>query len=255
MKTLGPSRLTFILLLCMLSCSTFMHALAGESNSGKIVTPGFAGRLVPADVLVVEFEMETEATSFTDAKRSADGVRESLEHLEITGAKGPITVDYDLGSLKQQSIYWKKGSKAEHQFKMTVAGVEGNHAEMVADIIDQALALDAKITVSSVNAELSDVKYAKAYRELLAEATVSARVNADAIAAASGLQVINPLAIYAAQVPSSEFDLYESVTVSSRARSHRRKKFQVYAAIDPKIEITVELTGVFEAQPLEQQSK
>ncbi len=226
------------------------HSLAQTSDTadGRIAAKGVATRYVAADVLEIEFEITTEAASFTAAKAVADDLQKRLEEAITSENLGALSLDYDFGLLKQQSVYFKKGSKLEHRITATIRELEPSSLHgSVAKVIDRALNLDPRLTIRDVRSSMSEEKTATVERELLEEAVKNARSNAEVIAAAAGLRIVRPLAVYSTPVPEGPFGMAE-MSVPGRFYANvggHREGFKVDGSLAPTIKLSVQVTGVF----------
>lgn len=237
MKYVGPAVLATMLL---------TPAFADERAIDSISTPGRAAAEVSPDEILINFQLEIESDSFSEAVSVADETATRLEKVLPPVDGVSVKVNYDVTFMRQKK--WGRGSKLAHRFGMSVRNVpDGAAQETLVYFVDKVVKLEPRMTVEGYEARLSEAKSQQVRDRLLSEAVEDARHNAAVIAKAGGLVVGSPHSIVSGARPSEwtyELDgnMYEQVRVRSRY-------FSVTSDLGSSVPVAVSVWVVFNATP------
>ena len=220
-------------------CVTFVLAPGAYAESGLaggISTPGKATAEVPADEVVVTFQLDAESDSFSDAVAEAEDVAKRLKRVPPVADGVSVNVNYDVTFMKQKK--WGRGSKLTHRFEMVIRGVaEGAAQETLVQVVDRVIKSEPGMVVEGYKARLSDAASRRVHDELLREAIADARHNATVVADAGGLVVGAPQSIVVGARPSEW--LPESDGDGLAGRYYARRSFSVLSDLGSNVTVAV----------------
>lgn len=249
-------------LLAVLAAAFGTQASAADRASQKstlVRAEGEASRDVTADVIELALAFVTERESFEQADRQADAVVHALR-TRLQGAAPGSEITRELVVLEQERIGWgDEGKKLEHRVVVTaLAAPAGDVRPSAVRLVEEALQADRSLTLVSIETKLSPESERALERELLAEATVQARRNADRIAEAAGLRILGARAIHGAPVwiedPQDGMRRrgYADVGRMTKGRNggswvRTQRPFTAHSAIGGRIHYSIGVVGEFAA--------
>jgi uncharacterized protein YggE len=222
-------------------------AYAEERLVNGISTPGRATAEVPADELVITFQLDAESDSFSDAVTAAEDVAKRIKKVPPSADGMSIDVNYDVTFMRQKK--WGRGSKLTHRFEMVIRGVPAGTAQgTLVHFVDSVIKSEPGMTVDGYKARLSDATSQRVRDELLSKAVADARHSATVVADASGFVVGAPESIVVGARPSHW--LAESDGDGLIGRSYARvNPFSVTSDLGSNVPVAVSVWVVFGAGP------
>ena len=229
---------------CGLALVTFVALPVVASDSTLIAVPGSATKLVATDELSIAFDLTTESSSFSGAKKEADALVERISKELQPDYAGRASVSSEVAVLRQKRISWSsKAKKLSHRVTVTIQGFQGDLPDKAIKILDQLLAVDPRLELTDLEGRLSDEEAASVRSELLTAALQDAQQKAAILATEAGKRVSSPRLINAAPGYSpSDSQLVERVVVYARS-------FNVSADLVGEIEMSVEIVAEYVALP------
>ena len=200
-------------LLCIFALVAVVPCWGGTGpETRRIVVPGIAVADVAPDSLAIDFELESASDSFEQGAATARAVVTDLESIPPPLDSIKLSVSHDLTFMQQKK--WTRGTKQQHEFRLTVDGVpDGQSEKALVAIVQSALTNIANLTVTGFEARLSDPRTKQLQQILLKNAIADARELAATAAAEANLTVqsVRLLRVGGLGTSSRPYEFEESV--------------------------------------------
>ena len=124
--------------LCIFSLVAVVPCWGGtDLETRRIVVPGIAVADVAPDSLAIDFALESASDSFEQGAATARAVVTDLESIPppFDGMKLSVSRDLTFMQLKK----WSRGTKQQHEFRLTVDGVPDGQSEKAMVAIVQSV--------------------------------------------------------------------------------------------------------------------
>lgn len=213
---------------------------------------------VPVDGFSLTFGFDIEKATFGDASRESNKIADkvSANIKEMGLSKIEIIKGWDI--VRQGKIaIGAKGRRVSNRLVVRVNEYPaGKLHDLIAEIIDRAVAADSSIVLEGVSVFVSDEKENKNKEEVLTKALKALQSNAKSAAAALGRNLSHPKRIYL----SSGEEIYKSEEPRTRnfyasdafyakkSFVSIQKSFKVQSEIVDSIKLTAKVYGIYQLE-------
>ena len=219
-----------------------------DLETRRIVVPGIAVADVTPDSLAIDFALESASDTFEQGTATARAVVTDLESIPPPFDGMKLSVSHDLTFIQLKK--WRRGTKQQYEFRLTVDGVpDGQSEKAMIAIVESALKNIANLTVTGFETRLSDSRTKQLQQELLKNAIVDARELAATAAAEAHLTVqsVRLLRVGGLGGSSRPYELDESMV---RGRFYQNVlTFKVRDKLESTIHVSVSVVVEYDCEP------